>query len=1356
MMDRRVAGAFVAAALLAGPSAWSQESTLSRENSINAKPVRPEVKGFGEPRHRQLVKASSAKIDLRLLPQQPVVKFERPELLEPEFHPALLPGGPTPPEAPRFHVANGQVPSAGSNFDGLDFANWGAGHPPDPNGDVGPTYYIQTINTSVGIYRKSDSTRVAAMTFNTLMSQGHFGNICDTNNFGDPVVLYDTFEDRWVVTDFAFEVDGSGNIINPPGELQCFAVSQTNDPVTGGWNFYSILVDGGLGDYPKFGVWPDGVYMSANLFGLSASGSFLNPRVYAFNKAQMYAGAPAVDIVEFDAPSDEFTLLPANARLQAGTPPTGAPNYFATVGNFTNAISFYEFRVDWAHISTSTLTGPFTAIADSTWDSAPDDVPSLGGNPLDTLAVRTMAQNQYTNLSGVESLWDTHTVEGSSTTQSAVRIYQTTVTGGTVAANTTQSFTYNPDTLDRDVPSVAVDRAGNLAVGYTTTSATTEPAIAYAGNLATDPIGGLAETERVLITGAGTQSGNCGTAACSRWGDYTSMSLDPDGCTFWFNNEYFATTGLNFLTRIGSFKYPSCTPVGAGGTLSGTVKTSPGGLPILGATVLFGSRSTTTAADGSYSFSAIPAGHYTSVSASASGFQPATVTPVVIADSGATTQNFLLPASLSTNCLTDTTQSDFQTGVPSARIDLTASPGNLELKTGVQLDQQNTASGSNGFAVTATGWAGQTFTAGVTGQLTAADVFLFCAGCTGTTPNITVSIRATTGATPVPTGADLATGTVAGFSDPAGGFQSVTFGTPLAVTAGTRYALIFRASSNPSAGTYAYLCSCSPNGNPYTAGQRVTSTNSGSTWTADTTAGGRDLAFHTFVDQGFGPIGSFVSGLKDANPANSFGPGWTTFNWTASVPANTGLAFQIAGSNSQYGPFSFVGPDGTASTFYTTSGGSLAQFATLRYLKYEAFLNSDGSADPVVHDVSACFSNTSAVTGRPDLNITVSDGGASVAPGGTVSYTLTYGNAGTAGATGVVLSETVPSSSSFNSGASTAGWVCGGVTAGSSCTLAIGGVTSGASGLTATFAVTAVTPMPAGVSQVSDAASIADDGAHGADLNTGDNSGSDTTPISGGPDLSISGSDGGVTATPGNTITYTLTYANLGPRGATGVLLTATVPANTTFDVGASTAGWSCSPDNNPGSTCTFSAGALTGGSGNQATSFAVTVNNTIPTSTVSISFTASIADDGANGADPVPGNNSTTVGTALTSGLYYTVAPCRLLDTRNPTGPYGGPAVTALSVRNFVVGGQCGIPATAKALSFNITVTGGTHLGDVRVYAGGTTKPVTSVINYAAGQTVANNGICMLGATSADINVASDQPTGTVEVIIDVNGYFN
>src|SRR5207302_4557000 len=290
----------------------------------------------GPPAEQHLSKASGKKFDLRSLPFVPPRKRERPEREAPPVNPTGIESvetariAPFAARVPPLVQPHAPAPAPITTFDGLDFANWGAGHPPDTNGDVGPTYYIQTINTSIGVFRKSDGVRVAAFTFDTFMSQGNFGNLCDTDNFGDPVVLYDTFEDRWIITDFAFQLDGSDNVINPPGAFQCFAVSKTADPVSGGWNYYSLHVEGGLNDYPKLGIWPDGLYMSANMFGYAATASFQTVRVWALNKLQMYAAAPTIQVVSFDvADTSELMLLPSNARLQAGTTPAGTPNSFA-------------------------------------------------------------------------------------------------------------------------------------------------------------------------------------------------------------------------------------------------------------------------------------------------------------------------------------------------------------------------------------------------------------------------------------------------------------------------------------------------------------------------------------------------------------------------------------------------------------------------------------------------------------------------------------------------------------------------------------------------------------------------------------------------------------------------------------------------------------------------------------------------------------------------------------------------------------------------------------------------------------------------------------------------------------------
>jgi uncharacterized repeat protein (TIGR01451 family) len=253
-------------------------------------------------------------------------------------------------------------------------------------------------------------------------------------------------------------------------------------------------------------------------------------------------------------------------------------------------------------------------------------------------------------------------------------------------------------------------------------------------------------------------------------------------------------------------------------------------------------------------------------------------------------------------------------------------------------------------------------------------------------------------------------------------------------------------------------------------------------------------------------------------------------------------------------------------------------------------------------------------------------------------------------------------------------------------------------------------------------------------------------------DLTLSKDDGGASAVAGDTIAYTLTYNNVGTAGATGVVLTETVPADTTFNPGASNPGWSCVPDNNAGSTCSNPIGTVAAG-GNGAVVFAVTVDSPV-VGFSQISNTASIADDGNNGADLTPGDNSDTDTTPVLSLVYYTVTPCRLLDTRNAAGPYGAPALIANSNRSFVAAGQCGVPVDAAAISINITVLNATVAGDLRSYPTGIAAPLVSVINYNAGQTRANNAVVPLG-TGGAFDLQCDQLTGTVDAIVDINGYF-
>jgi hypothetical protein len=179
-------------------------------------------------------------------------------------------------------------------------------------------------------------------------------------------------------------------------------------------------------------------------------------------------------------------------------------------------------------------------------------VPQLGSSEtLDTLGDRLMTWLQYRNINGVQSLWVSRTVVAGSST--GVRWME--VRNMSATPSVYQQGTYAPDSNYRWMPSLAVDKAGNMAIGYSVSSSSMYPAIRYAGRLVTDTLGTLGQTETTLIAGTGAQNYN----NYQRWGDYSSMSVDPvDDCTFWYTTEYYETTGGNWQTRIGSFQYPSC------------------------------------------------------------------------------------------------------------------------------------------------------------------------------------------------------------------------------------------------------------------------------------------------------------------------------------------------------------------------------------------------------------------------------------------------------------------------------------------------------------------------------------------------------------------------------------------------------------------------------------------------------------------------------------------------------------------------------------------------------------------------------------------------------------------------------
>ena len=383
------------------------------------------------------------------------------------------------------------------------------------------------------------------------------------------------------------------------------------------------------------------------------------------------------------------------------------------------------------------------------------------------------------------------------------------------------------------------------------------------------------------------------------------------------------------------------------------------------------------------------------------------------------------------NCtsITDTTQANFQAGVANG-VDTAASPGNVVLAQnaggGGSLDQQNTSITNNGEKFsnsTNTQWAGQTFTAQKSGSLTQVDVNIFCVFCGSPPPKVVVSIRATSGG--LPTGPDLASTTFA-ISDYTGTqvWNSAVFAAPATVTAGTQYALLLHPQSAVS-GTFAFSDSAvnTTTGNDvYPGGAVVFSVNGGSSWAVETgPKPSVDAGFKTYVSGGTGggyvSAGDLISSTKDAAPPSGSVTNWNTLSWTASVPTNTTLRFQAAASNNLAGPFAFVGPDGTANSFFTATNADLSRFNGNRYLKYRAFLGTGSSAStPTLNDASVCYTNAPP---SADLSISNSDGVSSATPGGSVTYAITAANAGPNGVTGATVTDTFPT-------ALTCSWTCTG------------------------------------------------------------------------------------------------------------------------------------------------------------------------------------------------------------------------------------------------------------------------------------------------------------------------------------------
>lgn len=447
--------------------------------------------------------------------------------------------------------------TGGLGFPGVGNGDYGFSDqyaPPDTTGAVGATQYVQWVNTYYSVFDKA--TGQIAPGFpkpGNAIWQG-FGGGCEFNNDGDPIVKYDGIAGRWILTQFS---------VSSTPYLQCVAVSATSDAAGVYYRYAFSYGNTQFNDYPKMGVWPDGYYVSYNIFNNGIS--FAGAKVCAFDRIKMLVGSPANQVTQqcFQLSTSYGGLLPADLD-GAAQPPSGSQNFFLNFG--VNSLNLWRFHVDWTAPANSTFTGPVN-IAVSPFAAACNGGGACIPQPntrqkLDSLADRLMYRLAYRNFGDHEALVVNHSVGvGSSKAKqvTSVRWYELrSPAGSTMAAATPvvyqQGTLSTSDGIYRWMGSISMDKLGNIALGYSASSSSVQPSIRYTGRLATDTKG-VMQAETVAKAGNGSQLANL-----NRWGDYSTMSIDPvDDCTFWYTNEYLKTNGIfNWSTWISSFKFPGC------------------------------------------------------------------------------------------------------------------------------------------------------------------------------------------------------------------------------------------------------------------------------------------------------------------------------------------------------------------------------------------------------------------------------------------------------------------------------------------------------------------------------------------------------------------------------------------------------------------------------------------------------------------------------------------------------------------------------------------------------------------------------------------------------------------------------
>jgi hypothetical protein len=476
--------------------------------------------------------------------------------------------------------SNGSVKLGTSQFTGVGANGY---IPPDTNISVGPTQIVETVNVEYQVYDKQgnpySTKQPSPLPIHSIFAAAAGGNgggssMCASVDGGDPIVLYDKIDDKWIVSQLAYNSSLSNDHF-------CLAISANGD-ATGSYYAYDFSFGSNFPDYPKLGIWAPGttkfgddtshagVYFSANIF--AHGNRFTGAAMCAISLGDVAKPGSTIGFRCLYNSSSVYSILPADMEgvptLTGSSPaPSGTSEYYMQFSG-SNTLTLFQFDPDFGGVSPK-IVATYNIPGVATFHEACGGgacVPQEGTNEqLDSLGDRLMYRLSYRNYGSAhtpsQSMVVTQSVQNnSSSNQTGIRWYQLSNASGSTAASgwsVYQQGTYGPnDGVYRWMGSVAQDKGGNLAVGYSISGTGTYPQIAVAGQTPTDASSqpGNLETEQRVSPGAGSQT------SYNRWGDYSSMSLDPyDDCTFWYATEFEPTTGnFNWSTEIFNFTISGC------------------------------------------------------------------------------------------------------------------------------------------------------------------------------------------------------------------------------------------------------------------------------------------------------------------------------------------------------------------------------------------------------------------------------------------------------------------------------------------------------------------------------------------------------------------------------------------------------------------------------------------------------------------------------------------------------------------------------------------------------------------------------------------------------------------------------